>query len=145
VIALTSSPAKAEEAHKFGAYYSVSSRDRSEISKLANTLDFLLVTVNVPLDWSSLLKTLKPNGRMHIVGAVLEPIPLQAFDLIMGQKRISGSPTGGPTMTAMMLHFAARHRIAPQVEHFPLNQVNEAIAHLAAGKAKYRIVLDHTN
>ncbi len=145
VIALTSSPKKAEEAHKFGAYYSVSSGDRNEISKLANTLDFLLVTVNVPLDWALLLKTLKPNGRMHIVGAVLEPIPLQAFDLIMGQKRISGSPTGGPTMTATMLDFAARHRIAPQVEHFPLNQVNEAITHLAAGKAKYRIVLDHAN
>jgi uncharacterized zinc-type alcohol dehydrogenase-like protein len=48
-------------------------------------------------------------------------------------------------MTATMLDFAARHRITPQVEHFSLNQVNEAIAHLAAGKAKYRIVLDHAN
>ena len=82
---------------------------------------------------------------MHVVGAVLEPIPLHAFDLIMGQKSISGSPTGGPVMTATMLDFAARHRITPQVEHFSLNQVNEAIAHLAAGKAKYRIVLDHAN
>lgn len=143
VIALTSSTSKAQEAHKFGAHYSVSSRDQSEISKLTNTLDFLLITVNVPLDWPLLLRTLKPNGRMHVVGAVLEPIPIQAFDLIMGQKSISGSPTGGPAMTEIMLDFASRHRIAPQVEHFALNRVNDAIAHLAAGKAKYRIVLDH--
>lgn len=145
VIAFTSNATKAGEVHKFGASHSVSSRDSNEISKLANTLDFLLITANIPLDWSLLLKTLKPNGRMHIVGAVLEPMPIQAFDLIMGQKSISGSPTGGPVMTATMLDFAARHRITPQVEHFSLNQVNEAIAHLAAGKAKYRIVLDHEN
>ncbi len=41
-----------------------------------------------------------------------------------------------------MLDFAARHNIAPQVEHFPLSKVNDAVAHLAAGKARYRIVLD---
>ena len=41
-----------------------------------------------------------------------------------------------------MLDFAARHKIAPQVEHFPMSKVNEALAHLEAGKARYRIVLD---
>jgi alcohol/geraniol dehydrogenase (NADP+) len=28
------------------------------------------------------------------------------------------------------------------VEHFPMSKVNDAIAHLANGKARYRIVLD---
>ena len=41
-----------------------------------------------------------------------------------------------------MLDFAARHQIAPQVEHFPMSNVNDALAHLKAGKARYRIVLD---
>jgi uncharacterized zinc-type alcohol dehydrogenase-like protein len=41
-----------------------------------------------------------------------------------------------------MLDFAARHGVAPQVEHFPLSRVNDAIAHLAAGKARYRVVID---
>jgi uncharacterized zinc-type alcohol dehydrogenase-like protein len=41
-----------------------------------------------------------------------------------------------------MLDFAARHKIAPMVEHFPLNQVNDALDHLRAGKPRYRIVLD---
>jgi uncharacterized zinc-type alcohol dehydrogenase-like protein len=43
---------------------------------------------------------------------------------------------------ATMLDFAARHGIAPQVEHFPMSQVNEALAHLMAGRARYRVVLD---
>jgi uncharacterized zinc-type alcohol dehydrogenase-like protein len=41
-----------------------------------------------------------------------------------------------------MLEFAARHGISPQTEHFPMKRVNEALAHLEAGKARYRIVLD---
>ena len=40
-----------------------------------------------------------------------------------------------------MLDFAARHQITPQVERFPLSQVNDALAHLHEGKARYRIVL----
>ncbi len=142
VTAFTSNPSKSDEVRKLGAHRVLSSRDSDEILKAANSLDFLLVTVNIPLDWAALLKTLRPNGRMHVVGAVLEPMPIPAFELIMGQKSVSGSPTGGPAMISAMLDFAARHDLAPQVEHFPLSKVNDAIEHLAAGKARYRIVLD---
>jgi len=142
VTAFTSNLSKTEELLKLGADHIVSSRDSFEIGKAANTLDFLLVTVNVPLDWTAFLRTLRPNGRMHVVGAVLEPMSIPAFELISGQKSVSGSPTGGPATMRQMLEFAARHGIAPQVEHFPLSKVNDAIAHLAAGKARYRVVLD---
>jgi uncharacterized zinc-type alcohol dehydrogenase-like protein len=43
---------------------------------------------------------------------------------------------------ATMLDYAARHQVAPQTEHFPMSKINEAFAHLEAGKARYRIVLD---
>jgi uncharacterized zinc-type alcohol dehydrogenase-like protein len=43
---------------------------------------------------------------------------------------------------ATMLEFCARHGIEPQVEHFPMSRVNDALDHLRAGKARYRIVLD---
>ncbi|MDD5035279.1 MAG: NAD(P)-dependent alcohol dehydrogenase [Methylococcaceae bacterium] len=142
VTAFTSHESKAEEARSFGAHHVVSSRDSSAMLKAANSLDLLIVTVNVPLDWSTLLKTLKPNGRLHVVGAVLEPMPISALDLIFGQKSVSGSPTGSPVALATMLDFAARHHIAPQVEHFPMSRVNDALEHLRSGKARYRIVLD---
>jgi uncharacterized zinc-type alcohol dehydrogenase-like protein len=41
-----------------------------------------------------------------------------------------------------MLEFAARHHITPKTEHFPMSQINQAFAHLEAGKARYRIILD---
>ena len=40
-----------------------------------------------------------------------------------------------------MLDFCVRHDIYPVVEEFPLAKVNDALAHLEAGKARYRIVL----
>jgi uncharacterized zinc-type alcohol dehydrogenase-like protein len=79
---------------------------------------------------------------LHIVGAVLEPIPIAAFDLIMTQRIVTGSPTGSPAMISKMLEFAARHEIEPTVEHYPMSKLNDAIAHLVSGKARYRVVLD---
>ena len=59
----------------------------------------------------------------------------------MAQRSISGSPVGSPANIARMLEFAARHAIKPQVELFPMAKVNEAMARLRSGQARYRIVL----
>ena len=142
VTAFTSSESKFDEAIGFGANHVVSSRDPAAIKKLAGSFDLLISTVNVPLDWDAMIGTLAPNGRLHVVGAVLEPIPVAAFSLIMGQRNISGSPTGSPVAIETMLDFAARHNVAPQTEHFPMSQINEAFARLESGKARYRIILD---
>lgn len=142
VTAFTSSASKADEARAFGAHHVVSSRDSAAIEALAGTFDLILDTVNAPLDWKAYLGALAPRGRLHVVGAVLEPIPVPAFALISGQKSISGSPTGSRSLIDGMLAFAARHSIAPQTEHFPMSRVNDAIEHLREGRARYRIVLD---
>ena len=142
VTAFTSSESKFDEARGFGAHHVVSSRDSSAVKKLAGTFDLLIVTVNVPLDWEALIASLAPNGRIHIVGFVLELIPVNVVSLIMGQRSLSGSPTGSPVAIATMLDFAGRHNITPQTEHFPMSRINEAFERLDAGKARYRIVLD---
>ncbi|ADB15269.1 Alcohol dehydrogenase GroES domain protein [Pirellula staleyi DSM 6068] len=142
VTAFTSSESKFDEARSFGATNVVSSRDSAAISQLAGKLDLLIVTVNVSLDWPALLSALAPNGRLHVVGAVLEPMSIPALPLIFGQKSISGSPTGSPVDMEVMLEFAARHNITPQTEHYPMSQINEAFERLESGKARYRIILD---
>jgi len=143
VLAFTSSDSKRQDALKFGAHDTVNSRDSAQMQKLAGALDFILVTANVTLDWPVIINALAPKGRLHLVGAVLEPIPVAAFSLISGQKAVSGSPLGSPSTTAKMLEFCARHGIAPVIEQFPMSRVNEALEHLRAGKARYRIVLEN--
>lgn len=141
VTAFTSSEAKADEARKLGAHHVVGTRDKAALAKLAGSFDFILVTANVTLDWDSYIAALAPDGRLHFVGAVLEPVPIAAFSLIGGRKSISGSPLGSPATVAKMLEFCARHQIAPVVETFAMNDVNAALDHLRAGKARHRIVL----
>ncbi|UCF67252.1 MAG: NAD(P)-dependent alcohol dehydrogenase [Acidobacteriota bacterium] len=141
VTAFTSSDAKRDEALSMGAHRVVNSRDASQLEKIAGSLDFILSTVNVDLDWEGYLASLGPKGRLHTVGAVPSPIPVAAFPMIVGQKSVSGSPLGSPATTRRMLEFCSRHAIAPVTENFPMSEVNEALAHLASGKARYRVVL----
>lgn len=142
VTAFTSNTAKHPEISALGAHHVVATHDIQAMQAIAGSIDFLLVTTNVPLEWEALMSTLSPTGRMHIVGVVLEPIEMQAIQLISGQKSVSGSPTGSPAVIATMLDFCARHTILPQVEHFPMSRINEAISYLQSGKVRYRIVLD---
>jgi uncharacterized zinc-type alcohol dehydrogenase-like protein len=142
VTAFTSSEAKYAEAKSLGAHHTVSSTDKAGLKKLARSLDFILVTSNVSLEWGAYVGALAPRGRLHVVGAVLEPIPVSTFGLMGGQRSISSSPTGSPLRIAQMLDFCARHAIAPLVEHYPMSKANEALERLRAGKARYRIVLD---
>jgi uncharacterized zinc-type alcohol dehydrogenase-like protein len=89
------------------------------------------------------VNTLKPRGRLHFVGATLEPLDLAVFPLLGGQRSVSGSPVGSPATIAQMLEFARRHDIRPQVEVFPMAEINAAIDHLRSGKARYRVVLSN--
>lgn len=143
VTAFTSSEAKRAEAMSLGAHHVVSSTDAAALKKITATLDCILVTVNVGMDWAAYLRTLAPRGRLHFVGAVMAPFNIAAFNLIGGQKSVSGSPVGSPVTMAKMLDFCARHQIAPVVEYFPMSKVNEALDHLRSGKARYRIILQN--
>ena len=142
VTAFTSSEAKASEAKQLGAHHCLNSRSSSEIEQAAARFDFIISTVNVKLDWDLYLSTLKPKGRLHFVGATLEPLDLNVFSLILAQRSVSGSPVGSPATIAKMLQFAVQHDIKPVVEMFKFEQINEAIAHVASGKARYRVVLE---
>ena len=105
------------------------------------SLDFIVVTVNVPLDWNAYLSLLKPEGKLHMVGAVLKPLEIPAFSLIGGAKSVTGSPTGAPIHLRTMIEFAARKQIVPVVQEFPMSKINDAIRHVQEGKARYRVVL----
>ena len=141
VTAFTSSDSKREEALKLGAHKVVNSRDSAQLKPIQGSLDFILSTVNVPLDWQGYIDALAKKGKMITVGVIPEPVQLAAFPLIGGQKSFGGSPLGSPATTQSMIEFCARHKIAPVTESFKFSEINEAFDHLKAGKARYRIVL----
>lgn len=142
VTAFTSDLSKESELRELGADHVVDSRDSDAVAALQGTFGMIISTVNVSLDWSAYMKALAPKGKLHIVGAVLDPIPIVSFDLIMAQKIVSGTATGSPVVVRKMLEFCARHGIETTTEMFPMSKINEAFDHLKSGKARFRIVLE---
>jgi uncharacterized zinc-type alcohol dehydrogenase-like protein len=142
VTAISTNPGKEKEAREFGAHRFLNSRDPKILKTHANSFDMILVTSNVDLEWDSYVGALRPGGRLHIVGAASQ-VKATVFPLISGEKSIGGSPIGGPADILNMLDFCSRHGIEPVTEEFPLSKVNEALAHLESGKARYRIVLQN--
>ena len=141
VTAFTSSEAKRTEALELGAHRTLDSRDKAALKAAAGYFDLIISTVNVELDWGGYINTLRPKGRLHLVGAVLEPMKISVMALMGGQRSVSSSPVGSPAVIAQMLEFAARHRIEPKVEVFPMAEVNAAIDRLEHGSPRYRVVL----
>jgi alcohol/geraniol dehydrogenase (NADP+) len=141
VTAFTSSDDKKKSALTLGAHHTINSLEQKEIEAAAGRFDLIISTVNAKLDWNLYLNTLKPRGRLHFVGAVLDPLDINVFALIGGQRSISGSPVGSPATMVKMLQFAKLHNIKPVIEKFKFTDVNKAIARLRSGQAHYRIVL----
>jgi uncharacterized zinc-type alcohol dehydrogenase-like protein len=141
VTAFSSSPKKKDSILKMGAHHVVDSTNPQALESIAGSLDFILNTTNVSLDWNSFLTTLAPQGKLHTVGAVLDPMAIPAFSMIMGEKSVGGSPLGSVALTRKMLEFCVRHDIYPTVEEFDMKDVNKALQHLEEGKARFRLVL----
>lgn len=143
VTAFTSDLSKTDELKNLGADHVVNSRDAGELKKLKGKFDLILSTVNVTLEWHLYLNALAPKGKLHVVGATLEPIPVVSFQLMSGQKSISSTATGSPNVVAKMLEFCARHNIETVTENYKMSEINEAFERLESGKARYRIVLEN--
>ncbi len=143
VTAFSTSASKADEAKKLGADAIVDTRSAAELEKLVGKFDMILTTANQPLNWELYMNALSPRGKLHVVGAVMEPIPIISFQLIMNQKSVTGTATGSPTVVSKMLDFCARHNIETVTENFKMSEINEAFEHLEGGKARYRIVLEN--
>jgi len=143
VTAFTTNMDKEAELRELGAHKVVNSKDEAALKALRGQFDMVLSTVNVSLPWHRYMSALAPEGRLITVGMVGEPMGISAGQLITGQKTVGGSDTGAPQMVAKMLEFCVRHDIKPMVDYFPMPDINKAIAHLKAGKARYRVVLEN--
>lgn len=141
VTAFTSSDHKKAEALSLGAHKVLNSRSEEALEAATGYFDLILSTVNVKLDWNAYLNTLAPKGRLHMVGATLEPLDIGVFGLIGAQRSVSGSPVGSPATIKTMLDFAALHGIEPVTETFAMSDINAAMQRVRDGRAHYRIVL----
>lgn len=139
VTAISSTPAKEEEARRFGADHFVVAGDRDQLVQMELSQDLLLYTAHNEIASERLLLTLKKNGRLVLMG--FPRLTLEPVDLIVYQYSITGSFLGNRASMREMLSFAGAHGIAPVIELMPMAAVNEAIERVKENRARYRIVL----
>lgn len=142
ITAFSSNNKKKDEIIAMGADHYHNSTDKEAIDACNSRFDFILTTANKKLDWNLYVAALKPKGRLHFVGATLDPLDLSVFGLIMQQRQVSGSPVGSPQTIANMLDFVAKHHIKLQIEKFKLSEINTAISKIKAGEIRYRAILE---
>jgi uncharacterized zinc-type alcohol dehydrogenase-like protein len=139
----TTSPGKAEDARRLGADEVIVSRNAEEMKRHGRRFDFILDTVAAPHDLDAYLTMLKRDGTLCLVGAPDQPHPSpSAFNLILGRRRLAGSPIGGIKETQEMLDFCAERGIVSDVEVIPIDRINQAYERMLKSDVKYRFVID---
>ncbi|MGH9745320.1 MAG: NAD(P)-dependent alcohol dehydrogenase [Candidatus Acidiferrales bacterium] len=142
VVLFTTSTHKTEDARRLGADEVVVSKNAAEMQKHANSFHFILDTVSAAHDINAYLGLLKLDGTLTIVGAPEKPLPVKAFNLIMGRHRFAGSGIGGIRETQEMLDYCAERGITADIEMIRIQQINEAYERLLKSDVKYRFVID---
>jgi uncharacterized zinc-type alcohol dehydrogenase-like protein len=142
VTVLSQSLKKQEDGLKLGADHYFATSDESTFADLASTFDLIINTVSAPIDISSYLQLLTLDGALVNVGAPAEPLPVNAFALIMGRRSFAGSMIGGIRETQEMLDFCAEHNLGAEIEVIPAGKINDAYERVLASDVRYRFVID---
>jgi uncharacterized zinc-type alcohol dehydrogenase-like protein len=143
VTAFSSSADKRDEAFRMGAHHFASSTDAREIRKLGSSIDLLLSTVHVKLDWVTFLGTLRANGVLCFVGAMQGFLQFPPVAL-MGQRSVVMSEIGSRSAIVDLLRIAARHELGAEIELAPMAEAQNAIERLRTNRVRYRAVLANT-
>ena len=141
VTALSTSADKEAEARCFGAHRFIAIGEPKALRAAGQALDFVLSTAFLAPDWKGLLRTLRPNGVLCLVGAPEEPLQLDTGSMLGRQLSVTTSAIGGRPAIREMLEFATRHGIVPKTQLRSLAAADAALDGVRQGQARYRIVL----
>jgi uncharacterized zinc-type alcohol dehydrogenase-like protein len=145
VTVLSTSPSKEKDAQALGAHKFLVTKDAEAVKGATGTFDLILDTISAQHDYNFYLSLLGLEGVMVVVGVPTEPIPLNAFSLIGGNKALAGSLIGGIPETQEMLDFCSKHNIVADVEVIDPSRIEEAYDRTVKSDVRYRFVIDMQN
>lgn len=142
-VAIARGRGKEELARKLGAHHYIDSTagDPGEALSALGGADVILSTVTASDAIGAVFGGLRPRGRLIIVGASMEPIPVPAAALIGGSAAIVGHASGTSRDSEDTLHFCALSGVRPMIETFPLERAAEAYEKMISGDARFRMVI----
>jgi uncharacterized zinc-type alcohol dehydrogenase-like protein len=142
VTVLSRTQDKEADALALGADRLLLSSDEKSMARAASAFDLIIDTVPVKHDLNPYLPLLDVDGTLVLVGQVGPLAEPSTVPLLMGRRRIAGSPIGGLAETQEMLDFCARKNILPDCEMVGVDQLADAFERLERGDVRYRFVID---
>jgi alcohol dehydrogenase, propanol-preferring len=143
VVALGRGAEKERLATRLGAhvYVDTAAKDAVEVLQKLGGADAILATAPNGAAIGALMGGLAVRGKMLVVGAAADPIPISSFSLIFGGRSVHGSLTGSAIDNQDTLDFSVLRGVLPMIETMPLEKAPEAYARMMEGKARFRMVL----
>jgi alcohol dehydrogenase, propanol-preferring len=84
---------------------------------------------------------LAADGTMVVLGVGAGRIQIDPVAMVMGRRRMLGSPAGSRQELKEAVRFAAEHGIRPRIKTFPLTRVADAFEAIHSGQLACRAVL----
>ncbi len=130
-------------ARELGAHHYVDSTadDPAAALQALGGVDLILATVTSADAMAALFGGLRPDGKLLVIGADAEPVPVPAMGLIGGSKQIAGHASGTSIDSEDTLRFSALWGVRPMIETMPLERAAEAYEKMMRGDARFRMVL----
>jgi len=142
VTVLSRSEDKRADAMTLGADKFLISKDVSAMEKAQSSFDLIIDTVPVRHDLSPYTPLLDVDGTLVIVGQLGPVDEMTTVPLLLGRRRIAGSPIGGIRETQELLDFCARKNILPECEIIRMDDINTAFERMERSDVHYRFVID---
>lgn len=144
VAVLSTSADKEDEARELGAERFINLKTESPSEALRaweGGADIILATPPAAEPMMAAFPGLALNGTMVVLGAPPNDVAINPMDLIMGRRRLMGSPAGSRKDLQDTLEFAATHDVRPKVTRMPLEDAGKALTEMHEGRVHGRIVL----
>ncbi|EFV12402.1 NAD(P)-dependent alcohol dehydrogenase [Segniliparus rugosus] len=144
VVAFTTSPDKVADAARLGADTVVVNEDKEQMDRMRRSFDFILDTVPYAHNlepYYPLMKRQRVFCRVGL-GKLSTPNEWGQMSTFGNQVMIAASNTGGIRETQEAIDFCAAHKIGPQIQVIPADQISDAWKKVFDKQARYRYVID---
>lgn len=134
-------------ARQLGAHHYIDSQAENvseQLQKLGGA-KVVLATATSNKAMADTMGGLGLNGKLLILGASFEPLPVNTLPMIGERQSVAGWPSGSSIDSQDTLAFSALTGVRPMTEVYPLERAAEGYERMMSNKARFRVVLTTGN
>jgi len=142
-IAIARGKDKEELAKNLGAFAYIDSEKNnpSEILNQYKGANVVISTITNSKAVEAVLDGLALNGKLVLVGASSDPLPISPLKFIMNVLSVRGWASGTAVDSEDTMNFCALTGVKSMNQYFPLEKYQEAYDLMMSGKARFRAIL----